>query len=131
MRNPGAWRGRSILMDAEAHAAGLEPLPASVVVGRRKELGAAGALVRGAAAAVAWRHGIHLSAQSAVPLVTKAAAGAPDELEPWAQEQATSVPWSELVKPATVGVELQMVSESPALLKNLREGGRTEVDSVR
>ena len=34
------------------------------------------------AVAVAWQHGIHLSAQAAVPLVTTAAVGAPDRLEP-------------------------------------------------
>ena len=87
MRAPGAWRGRSALRDVEAPATGRETLPASAAVGPRGKLGAEWALVRGSAAAVAWRHETHLSAQPAVPVVTLIAAGAPDQLEPQAWEE--------------------------------------------
>ena len=87
MRAPGAWRGRSALRDPEAQTAGRETRPASAAVGRWRKSDASWALVRGASAAVAWRHGIHLSAQPAVLLVTAASAGAPDQLEPQAWEE--------------------------------------------
>jgi hypothetical protein len=116
VRAPGVWRCRSALRGVEAQAAGRETLPASAAVGRRRKLDAPWVLAPGSAAGVAWRHGIHLSAQSAVPRVTTAAAGIAGRLEPQAWEElAPSQPRSELVKPAAVGMELRMVSEPPAV----------------